>query len=370
MRSNCLVALATAAAFMSSAPNMSEAQDDHSAHHAAHQAEGYQGHDMPMPPPDELGRRRMGMDMRDMLSDDVIAGLKEKIALYRALTDNELRINVAQMGENYSWYVSDADLKGDVGVLILSHGVSEIGDGVMTDSVKTLASEYPTVIGYGMAMMTSSHLQAAISDLEAASAKTIVLVQTTSTKHNSMTRQWEYILGERGESSYLSVKPIESNARLVFAPHMDDDPLIADILTDHALEVSSSPADEALFIVAHGPEDDFDNVLDLPVLQSLADQVKAATGFSDVRAINLQDDAIPPVREGNVRKLKRWMQQAARKGKRLIVISPAVSADGLQHHIKQDLIDLDYTFNEKGLSQHPNFTEWVVNTVRRQVAGL
>ncbi len=343
-----------------------QVQDDHSAHHA----EGYQGHDMPIPPPDELGRRRMGMDMRDMLSEDVISGLKENIALYRLLTDNELRINVAQMGENYAWYVSDSDLKGDIGVLILSHGVSEAGDRIMTDSVKALASEYPTAIGYGMAMMTSSHLQAAIDDLEAARAKTIVLVQTTSTTYNSMTRQWEYILGTRDESSYLSVKPIETNARLVFTPHMDDHPLIAEILVDHALEISTDPSNEAVFLVAHGPEDDFDNVLDLPVVESLAEQIKAATGFSEVRAINLQDDAIPPVREGNVRKLRRWMQQAQRQGKRLIVLSPTSSADGLQHHIKQDLMGLDYTFNEKGLSQHPKFTTWVIETVRRQVAGL
>ena len=344
----------------------SQAQEDHSMHHTG----GYQGHDMPMPPPDELGRRRMGMDMRDMLSEEVIAGLKDKIALYRLLSDNELRINVAQMGENYSWYVSESDLKGDVGVLILSHGVSDAGDRIMTESVEALAQEYPTAIGYGMAMMTSSHLQAAIDDLEAAGAKTIVLVQTTSTTHNSMTRQWEYIMGTRDESSYLTVKPIETTAKLVFAPHMDDSPVVAEILVDHAKEVSVDPSNEALFIVAHGPEDDFDNELDLPVLESLADQVKSAAGFSEVFAINLQDDAIPPVREGNVRKLKRRMQQAQRKGKRLIVISPAVSADGLQHHIKQDLIELDYTFNEKGLSQHPKFTTWVVDTVRRQVAGL
>ena len=342
------------------------AQQDHS----AHRAHGYQGHDMPMPPPDELGRRRMGMDMRDMLSDDVVAGLKEKIVLYGLLTDNELRINVAQMGENYSWYVSDANLSGDIGVLVLSHGVSEAGDRIMTDSMRAIAGEYPTAIGYGMAMMTSSHLQAAIDDLEAAGARTIVLVQTTSTVHNSMTRQWEYILGRRGESSYLTVKPIESGANFVFAPHMDDHPLIAGILSDHALEISTDPDNEALFLVAHGPEDDFDNELDLPVIESLAEQVKAATGISEVRAINLQDDAIPPVREGNVRQLKRWMQQAQRKGKKLIVVSPASSADGLQHHIRQDLMGLDYTFNEKGLSQHPKFTEWVVTTVRQQVAAL
>ena len=366
MKPGRLLVLTLGAAGLGLGLALAQAQEDHD----AHRAHGYQGHDMPMPPPDELGRRRMGMDMRDMLSDDVVAGLKEKIALYGLLTDNELRINVAQMGENYTWYVSDADVRGDIGVLVLSHGVSEAGDRIMTDSMRAIAGEYPTAIGYGMAMMTSSHLQAAIDDLEAAGATTIVLVQTTSTVHNSMTRQWEYILGRRDESSYLTVKPIETGAKLVFAPHMDDHPLIAEILSDHAREISTDPDNEALFLIAHGPEDDFDNELDLPVIESLAEQVQAATGISEVRAINLQDDAIPPVREGNVRQLKRWMQQAQRKGKKLIVVSPASSADGLQHHIKQDLIGLDYTFNEKGLSQHPNFTEWVVTTVQQQAAAL
>ena len=125
-----------------------------------------------------------------------------------------------------------------------------------------------------------------------------------------------------------------------------------------------------MFIVAHGPEEERDNVLDLPIIETLAAQVGAKAGFSEVKAINLQDDAIPPVREANVRKLRNWMQQAERKGKKLIVISPAVSADGLQHHIKQDLRGIDYIFNEKGLSQHPKFSEWVMKTVRAQVAGL
>ena len=204
--------------WVGSVTQLAVSQEDHS----SHQAGSYQGHDMPLPPADDVGRRRMGMDMRDMLNDEVIDGLKEKISLYRALTDNELRINVAQMGENYSWYVSTADLKGDVGVIILSHGVSDAGDRIMMDSVRPLAYEYPTAVGFGMAMMTSSHLQAAIEDLEAAGVKTIILVPTTSTVYNSMTRQWQYILGLSDEASYLAVKPVETNARLIFAPSMND----------------------------------------------------------------------------------------------------------------------------------------------------
>ena len=48
-----------------SVTQLAVSQEDHS----SHQAGSYQGHDMPLPPADDVGRRRMGMDMRDMLND-------------------------------------------------------------------------------------------------------------------------------------------------------------------------------------------------------------------------------------------------------------------------------------------------------------
>ena len=47
-----------------------------------------------------------------------------------------------------------------------------------------------------MAMTTSEHLQQAVDDLNARGVKTIVAVDPESSKHKSLYRQWQYILGE------------------------------------------------------------------------------------------------------------------------------------------------------------------------------
>ncbi len=44
------------------------------------------------------------------MTPEQLAALREKIALYRALTDAEAEMNMALMGPNYEWYVSDTEL--------------------------------------------------------------------------------------------------------------------------------------------------------------------------------------------------------------------------------------------------------------------
>ena len=60
-----------------------------------------------------------------------------------------------------------------------------------------------------MSMMNSAHLQAAVNDLVARGAKTIVLFdEGTTTEYNSLTRHWRYIFGMSPEASYLSVPKV------------------------------------------------------------------------------------------------------------------------------------------------------------------
>ena len=80
-------------------------------------------HMMETPDMDETGRRLDPNAAQHDMSDEQLAALREKIALYRALTDTEARLNMALMGPNYEWYVSDLDMQGDIGVLVLAHGV-------------------------------------------------------------------------------------------------------------------------------------------------------------------------------------------------------------------------------------------------------
>jgi sirohydrochlorin cobaltochelatase len=321
-----------------------------------------------VPPMDADGRRLDPANAKHEMSDQQLAAMREKVALYRALTDTEARLNMAMMGPDYEWYVSDPALKGDTGVLVLGHGVGENSDRLFVKALGPVSERWPTAVSFGMAMMMSDHIQSAVDDLQERGVKQIVLVPTAMTSHNSLTRQWEYAFGMRDESSYLDIPRVNTKAKVLMAEHLNDHPLISDILIDYTQEVSKNPANELVILVAHGPEDVEDNGPDLALLQVHADRLKAAGKYSDVKAINLQDDAYPPIRKGNVKELRRWITSAQRSGKTVIVTVAATNSFGVQQHIREDLRGLDYVYAEKGLAEHPNYLQWIKAAVEERLA--
>lgn len=323
-----------------------------------------------VPDMDEEGKRLESYQVKHDMDEETLAALRAKIALYRGMTDRELNMNMSAMGPNYEWYVSDTALQGDTGVLILSHGVGQNSDRMLRDALLPVAEQQPTVLGFGMAMMSSAHLQSATDDLTERGARTIVLVQNgTTTNYNSLTRQWKYIFSLGEEATYLEVPIVESDARFILSEPFADHQLITDILYDHVKEVSKNPANEVVIIVGHGPEDIEDNVPDLEILSAHVDRIKAKNEFADVRIINLQDDAIPPIRKSNVKKLRRWIQKADDGGQDVIVVAIAAASHGVQTHIRQDLRGLNYTFADKGMSEHPKYVEWLGLAVEETLAA-
>ncbi len=339
------------------------AAEDHS-QHQAHQHNA-------VAPMDAEGKRLESYNVRHQMSAQDMAGLRAKVALYRGMTDRELEMNMNAMGPDYPWYVSDRNLKGSTGVLILAHGVGENSDRALKKSLEPFAARQPTVIGFGMSMMSSAHLQAAVDDLVARGVRTIVLFdEGTTTRYNSLSRHWQYIFGMYPEASYLSVPKVTApGVKFLWAGHFNDSPLITEMLYENARSVSRNPAAETLILVGHGPEDDADNGPDLQLLQAHADRIRAKREFADVKIINLQDDAIRPIRESNVRTLRKWVEQAVRQGNEVIVVAMAAASFGVQTHIRQDLRGLKYTFADKGLSENPKFVRWVEETTRQVVAN-
>src|SRR5690606_12942834 len=172
------------------------------------------------------------------------------------------------------------------------------------------------------------------------------------------------------EASYLEVPRVSApGAGFLWAGHFDDDPLITAMLLDNARSISETPADEVLILVGHGPEEVDDNVLDLAILEKHAERLRATAGFAEVKLVNLQDDAILPVREKNVRQLRRWVQQAARQGRTPLIVAIASASYGVQQHIRQDLRGLDYRFAEAGLSENPEFPRYVISSVEQALAA-
>ncbi len=324
-----------------------------------------------VPKMDADGKRLESYQVRHRLDEATLAALREKISLYRVLSKPEVELNMSSMGPNYVWYVSDLGMQGDVGILILAHGVGENSDKMLKSSVEPLAEIYPTAIGYGMAMMTSAHLNAAVRDLKERGVRKVVAVPVAGpTEYNSLTRQWEYIFNMREESSYLSVPAIiESDVEVIITEHYAEHPLITDVLYDHVKEVSENPANEVVIIVGHGPEELDDNELDLQIVQAHADRLTAKNEFAEVKVINLMDDAIPAIRETNVRQLRRWVRTVNRKGQTPVIVPLVSSSHGLQAHIRTDLRGFSYVFADKGMTEHPKYIEWIKLAVEEALAG-
>lgn len=318
-----------------------------------------------VPPMGPDGKRLESYNQRHEMTPEAREGLRKKVALYRGFTDRELDMNMNAMGPDYEWYVSDPKLRGETGVLILAHGVGENSDRILKEAFEPLAARYPTAIGFGMAMMGSAHLQSAVDDLRERGVRRIILVdEGTTTRYNTLTRHWQYIFGMYPEPSYLAVpKVLAPGVEFVWTGHFNDHPLITEMLYENARSASTDPASEVLILVGHGPEDAEDNVPDLKLLQAHVDRLKAKKEFADVRIINLQDDAILPVRESNVRRLRAWIQQASKGGKKVVVVAVAGASFGVQQHIRTDLRGLEYTFADTGLSENPKFVKWIDSLV-------
>ena len=351
-----LAGVATILLMLAVSPLVYAEQDEHQHHHGG-----------AIPEMDEDGRR-LNPDSKHEMTDEQLAAMREKVALYRALTDTEARLNMALMGPNYEWYVSNTEQRGDVGVIVLAHGVGQNSDRMFVEALEPMSERWPTAVSFGMAMMMSSHIQSTVDDLEERGASTVVLVPTAVTEYNTLTRQWEYVFGMRDESSYLDVPRVQTDAKVLMTQHFNDHPLITEILLDHTNEVSKNPENEVVIIVAHGPEDIEDNTPDLEILQVHVDRIKEATDFVDVKVINLQDDAYPPIRKSNVKKLRRWVTSAERAGQDVIVTVCSTASYGVQAHIREDLRGLEYTFADRGLSEHPNYLEWIEAAVEERLA--
>jgi hypothetical protein len=314
---------------------------------------------------DEMGRRLHGM--KHTVTPEIVEELRTKVVGWEDVTDAEVQLSMQMMGANYQWYISDDDVSGDTGVLILLHGFRDRGDKVFKEQVQLYADIFPTSLSFGMSMMMSQHIQLGLDDLVAAGAKNIIVVPVVATEYNTMIRQWQYIFGLIDEPAYATVPRVKTDARVTFIPPPGDDPFVAEILLDYAGQLSTDPGNEVVIIVAHGPSEEEDNQNALALMDNLARIVQEDGGYSAVFSATLQDDAPYEIRDRNVAKLRGMIEAAKDGGKDVILVTNLIGAYTIQSKLRKDLKGLDYKFNAKGMVQHETFVEWIGASVQNEI---
>jgi hypothetical protein len=314
---------------------------------------------------DAEGRRLH--DMKHEITDEIADELRAKVPSFEDYSNADIGMSMAMMGPNYEWYISDAELVGDRGLLILAHGFRDRGDRDFKEQVRPMADVFPTAFAFGMAMMMSDHIQLALDDLEAAGAQQIIVIPAVSTPHNSLMRQWEYIFGLRDEADYVTVPRVQTEAEVLIVAPPGDDPLVAETLLDYALEISTDPDNEVVIIVAHGPSFADDNAEELRMLANLAEFMMEDSDFVNVVGMTLQDDAPQDIRNANVERIRAAVEDATAEGKEVLVVTNLMGTRTIQSQLRRDLAGLDYRFNAKGLTQHDNFIKWMGVTLRAEM---
>ncbi len=257
-------------------------------------------------------------------------------------------------------------MESRVGVIALGHGFEPGGTETFYDAFRDMGERHPTAVGLGMAMMTSSHLQTAVDELEAAGAERLVVIPVTTVQTGGLIQQWEYIFGQRDDAAWMSVARVDTGADVRLTPTPMAHPLMSEILAEHALELSVDQANEVVVLISHGPEDAESNMRELETLAEHADRMSAATEFAEVRAFTLQDDAPTAIRRANVNRLRAYVGASAAAGKRVIVVTNLPVKGSVHRKIQRDLAGMRYVFSEKGVVGHPRFRDWVALVVAEQ----
>jgi sirohydrochlorin ferrochelatase len=261
-----------------------------------------------------------------------------------------------------SWsIVSPAQTEGRVGVLVIAHGGTNQWNGTVRKTVGKARVDSPTEIALGMGMHDGEvrRLRQIVDRLERKGISRIVVVPLFVSSHSEVFRQYEYLLGLREKPEWPEAgAPLALEVPVTMGRALDDDPLVADVLTERATALSRAPERETVILVAHGPNAEADNRLWLQAMESVATTVKERGNFRDVQVFTMRDDAEKAVRDQAQQALRKAVAAAGRDG-RALVVPVLIAQGGVERKIPKMLTGLSYAYDGQTLLPHHKLVEWI-----------
>jgi sirohydrochlorin cobaltochelatase len=140
-------------------------------------------------------------------------------------------------------------------------------------------------------------------------------------------------------------------ARVTYGLPIDDDPEIAELLIEHAAELSVDPAKEALLLIGHGSKEPVFHERWQAGLLRLGERLRSLGGYARAEsAMLLPDQAAERLRA----------MQAERPDEAVIVVPLFLSKGYFTNHvIPSRLAGLDYRYNGKAMLPHPGVERWL-----------
>ena len=271
------------------------------------------------------------------------------------------------------------------GILLLAHGGAEEWNREVLAVAARVDPVRPVEVAFGMANKRT--IQDAVDRLAERGVSSIVAVPLFVSSHSSVMRATEYLLGSRaeappemeafarmgarleagqaggdpgGDPGFNRTTPVETATPISVATALDAHAVVADILTSRALDVSRTPEEEVLVLVAHGPSSEADSALWLANMDVLAERMRPRTRFSRIERLTVRDDAPDPIRERATAELRAVVEEIVQEGKSALIVPLLLSYGGIETGIRQRLEGLPYRMAGQALLPDERLSEWVL----------
>ena len=267
------------------------------------------------------------------------------------------------------------------GILLLAHGGRDDWNQKVLELASQVDSTRPVEVAFGMANKRT--IQDALHRLEERDVTDVVAVPLFVSSHSSVFRATEYLLGSREDAppqleafarmgarrssgssgsdpGFEWTTPVETAIPISVTMALDGHALVAEILLSRAAEVSQTPEEEVVVLVAHGPSTGEDNALWLENMSTLVEQMRPHTRFSRIEHLTVRDDASDPVRDQATAELRAVVEAVVEEGKTVLIVPLLLSYGGIEVGIRRRLEGLPYRMARQALLPDERLSEWVL----------
>lgn len=263
------------------------------------------------------------------------------------------------------------------GVLIIAHGANQAWNAPVDSLAAAVRRggvvKGPVEVSFLMGPEAASRrFQDAVAKLRNSGAKRVVVVPLLVSSNSGHYEQIRYLAGnvdtlDHQMMHHLHMSGIErvTGMPIVVTPGLDDAPELARVIADRAKALAPSPTGRALFLLGHGPNSAEDYAAWMTRLRTVADAVKASTGFASVVVELVRDDAPAEVRAEAVKRARELisLQRAATNQDVIVVPILMSSGDVSNRKLPADLAGMPVVYAGTPILPHAAMTGYVERRV-------
>jgi sirohydrochlorin ferrochelatase len=262
-----------------------------------------------------------------------------------------------------------------VGTVVIAHGGGAEWNAPVLEAAADANTGGPIEVAFLMGDSVPAYrFQDAVTRLEEQGVERVVVVPLLASSHSGHYEQIRYLTGDTDELDdtmrhHLHMGGIhrpDAGIPVALTPALDASFEIVDVLEERALALATTPSEQALFVIGHGPNGAEDHARWMANLRPLVEELGRRTGFRDVKLGMVRDDAPDPVRTEAVRRVREIIEMQRDLTDREVVVVPILVSRGYVSLVKfpGDLEGLDIAWDGEGLLPHEAVSRWIERRVR------